>query len=323
MKRRIFVTAGGIAAAFPLQWARAQVYPSKPIRLVVPFAPGGSADFVARVITESLSRSLGQPVVVDNKGGAGGVIGTMEVVRAPADGYTLVMGTPSTTAANPAINPNAGYDPVKDLAPIVNVAAGPIILAVRPGFPAKNYEEFIADVKKNPDRYSYATPGVGGVLHLQMELFKSVTGTAITHVPFRGAGPALTAVTGEQVDMLLDALPSALPFVKSNRLIPIVITGSARLKELPAVPTFAELGLARVNFMSHWGMLGPKALPKEVIDKINAAVRHAVEEPKVRQRIEDSGAFVVAGSPQEFGKEISEFYSQLKKVVIERKLTME
>ena len=323
MKRRSLLIAGAVSAAFPFRLARAADYPTKPVKLIVPFAPGGSADFVARVIGESLGRELGQPIVIDNKGGAGGAIGTMEVVRAPADGYTLVMATPSITAANPAINPNAGYDPVTDLTPITLVAAGPTILALRSGFPAKNYQEFIAEVKKNPDRYTYATPGVGGILHLQMEYFKVLTGTSITHVPFRGAGPALIAVTAGQVDMLQDSLPSAFKFVKDGKLVPILVSSPGRRKELPNVPTFAEVGLPELNYMGHFGILGPKGLPKEVVDKINAATRRAVEDPKVKQRFEEGGVVAVAGSPQEFGKEIRQIYTQLKKVVAERKLVME
>ena len=323
MKRRVLLLAGAISAAFAFHVAQAADYPAKPVKLIVPFAPGGSADFVARVIAESLGRELGQTVVIDNKGGAGGAIGTMEVVRAPADGYTLLMATPSVTAASPAINPNAGYDPVNDLTPITNVAAGPTILALRAGFPAKNYQEFVAEVKKNPEKYTYASPGVGGILHLQTEYFKVLTGTSITHVPFRGAGPALIAVTAGQVDMLQDSLPSAFKFVKEGKLVPILISAPARRKELPNVPTFAEVGLPQLNYMGHFGILGPKGLPKDVVDKINVAVKRAVEDPKVKQRFEEGGVVVVAGSPQEFGKEIADMYSQLKKVVADRKLVME
>jgi tripartite-type tricarboxylate transporter receptor subunit TctC len=323
MKRRALLLAAAVSAALLFPVAQAADYPTKPIRLIVPFAPGGSADFVARVIGESLGRELGQPIVIENKGGAGGSIGTVEVVRAPADGHTLVMATPSITAANPAINPNAGYDPTTDLTPITNVAAGPTILALRAGFPAKNYQEFIAEVKKNPDKYTYGSPGVGGIIHLQLEYFKALTGTSITHVPFRGAGPALIAVTAGQVDMIQDSLPSAYKFVKEGKLVPILVSAPARRKELPNVPTFAEVGLPQLNYMGHFGILGPKGLPKDVVDKINAAVRRAVQDPKVKQRLEEGGVVVVAGSPEDFGKEVKELYTQLKKVVADRKLTME
>jgi tripartite-type tricarboxylate transporter receptor subunit TctC len=323
MKRRTLLLCGVASATLPFSFARAAGYPTMPVRLIVPFAPGGTVDFVARVISDPLSKALGQPIVVENKGGAGGILGTMEVVRAPADGYTLLMVSPSITGANPAINPNAHYDPVTDLTPITIVAAGPTMLAVRTGFPAKNYQEFIAEVRSHPNKYTYASSGMGGILHLQTEYFKSLTGTSITHVPFRGAGPAEVAVTAGQVDMLEDALPSMLPFVKAGKLVPIVLTAPARVKELPDVPTFAEVGLPALNHMSHYGILGPKGLPKDVIDTVNAAVRRAVNEPNVRQRFEDSGAVVVASSPQEFAVDIKELYTSLRKVVAERHLKVE
>jgi tripartite-type tricarboxylate transporter receptor subunit TctC len=322
MKRREFLAAAGALAVAAFDYAYADNYPSRPVRLIVPFAPGGSTDFVARIIADALARQLGQPVVIENKGGAGGIIGTMEVVRAPADGYTLVMASPSITAANPAINPNARYDPVTDLTPIISVAASPTILAVNPNFPATNYQDFIAELKRNPDRYSYASPGVGGIIHLQMETFKALTGTSIKHVPFRGAGPALIAVIGGQVDIIQDSMPSCLPFVKEGKLIALAITAPERRTELPAVPTLKEVGLAQLNYMGHFGILGPKGLPKELVDKINAAVRKAVADPSVRQKIEDSGSVVIASSPAEFGAEIKQMYEQLRKVVADRKLTV-
>lgn len=325
MNRRSLLSlllAGVVTALLPVGLANAADYPSKPVRIVIPFAPGGSADFVARATSDALSRELGQPVVLDNKGGAGSIIGTTEVVRAPADGYTLLLATPSVSASA-AINPQAGYDPTTDLTPIAVVAAGPTILAVRPGFPAKNFAEFLAELKKEPDKYTYATPGVGGIQHLQIEYFKSLTGTSIRHVPFRGAGPAMIAVTAGQVDMLEDALPSSLPSIKSGKLIPLAVSSPARVKEIPNVPTFAEVGLAPLNHMSHFGILGPKGLPPDVVAKVNAAVKRAVNDPVVKKRLEDSGLVVVAGSPQEFGTEIKDLYGQLKKVVADRKLTVE
>ncbi|HXX82361.1 MAG TPA: tripartite tricarboxylate transporter substrate binding protein BugE [Casimicrobiaceae bacterium] len=323
MRRRTFLASAGALAVVAFDFAWADTYPSRPIRMIVPFAPGGSTDVVARVISEPMMRQLGQPVVVDNKGGAGGIIGTMEVVRAAPDGYTIVMASPSVTAASPAINPNAGYNPLTDLTPIINVAASPTILAVHPSFPAKNFQEFIAELKRKPDRYSYATPGVGGIIHLQMEAFKALTGTSIKHIPFRGAGPALVAVVGGQVDIIQDSMPSCYPFVKEGKLVPIAITAPARRKELPNTPTLKEVGLPELNYMGHFGLLGPKGLPKDVVEKLNAATRKAVEEPAIRQKIEDSGAVVVASSPAEFAAEINAIYTQLKKVVADRKLTID
>jgi tripartite-type tricarboxylate transporter receptor subunit TctC len=323
MKRRTLLIATGVTAACALPAAQAQSFPNKPIRLIVPFAAGGSTDVVARLVADPLSRLLGQTVVVENKGGAGGAIGTMEVVRAAPDGHTLLLASPSVTAANPAINPAAGYDPLADLVPIVNVAAGPTVLAVHPSFPARTYAEFIAELKRHPDRYSYASPGVGGIIHLQMEAFKSLTATSIQHVPFRGAGPGLTAVVGGQVHVIQDSLPSSQQFVRDGRLIALAVTAPERRPDLPGVPTFAEVGLASLNYMGHFGILGPKGLPKDIVAKINTAVRRSVEEPAVRKRLEDSGIVVVASSPEDFAAEIKTMFEQAKKVVVERKLTLE
>ena len=323
MKRRALLIASGILAAGAMPGTQAQTFPSKPIRLIVPFAPGGSTDVVARLVAEPLSRLLGQTVVVENKGGAGGLIGTMEVIRSVPDGHTLVLASPSITASNPAINPAAGYDPLTDLVPIVNVAAGPTVLSIHPSFPARTFAEFISELMRNPDRYSYASPGVGGIIHLQMEAFKSLTGTSIQHVPFRGAGPGLIAVVGGQVHVIQDSLPSSQQFLRDGRLIALAVTAPERRSDLPGVPTFAEVGLASLNYQGHFGILGPKGLPKNVVARINLAVRRSVEDPTVRKRLEDNGIVVVASSPEEFAAEIKTMFEQAKRVVVERKLILE
>lgn len=321
MKRREILVGAG-AAVLSAPYARAQAYPNRPIRLVVPFAPGGSTDVLARAVADPLGKLLGQPVVVENKGGAGGAIGTMDVVRSAPDGYSLLMVTPSITAANPAINPKVPYHPVNDLTPIINIAAAPTVLAVHPSFPARNYKEFIAELKKKPGRYSYASSGVGGILHLQMELFKSLTGTFFTHIPYRGAGPAVADVVAGQVAIAYDSLPS-LPFIKDGRLLPIVVCAPQRVKELPNIPTFKEVGVAPLSRMPHFGFLGPKGMPKDLVDNINRATRRVLEDPVVRKRVEDTGSVVVASSPEEFGLEIKTLYEQLKAVVAERKLSLD
>ena len=301
----------------------ADVYPSKPIRLVVPFAPGGTTDIIGRVISDPLGKVLGQPVVVDNKGGGGGLIGATETARSAPDGYSLGVATVSTTAANPAINTKTPYNPITDFTPIINIAATPNIIAVNPNFPAKDYAGFVAEIKKNPGKYSYGSSGTGGIGHMLMELYKSLTGTFITHIPYRGAGPALNDVVAGQVPIMFDNLPSALPFIKAGKLVPIVVSAPQRLKELPNVPTFKEVGLEPVNRMAYYGLLGPKGMPKEIVDKLNEATRKSLEDPAVRKRIEDTGSIIVANTPDQFAQQIKAEFDVYKDVVKKQKLTLD
>ncbi|MBB2774984.1 UNVERIFIED_ORG: tripartite-type tricarboxylate transporter receptor subunit TctC [Comamonas terrigena] len=320
MNRR---TCIGLAFALVGSAAMAQTYPTKPIKLLVPFAPGGTTDIIARVIADPLGRELGQTVIVENKGGGGGVIGALETSRAAPDGYSLGIATVSTTATNPAINPKIPYNTLTDFTPVINIAATPNVLAVNPKFGPTNHKDFLATLKASQGKFSYASSGTGGIQHMLMELYKSLTGTFITHIPYRGAGPALNDTVAGQVPMILDNLPSALPFIKDKRLLPIAVAAPSRLAVLPDVPTFKEVGLEPVNRMAYYGILGPKGMPKDVVDKLNAAVKKVLHDPAVIKRIEDTGSLVIGNSPEEFAQQIKAEYETYKKVVVEQKLTLE
>ena len=313
----------GLTLALASSVVMAQAYPTKPIKLLVPFAAGGTTDIIARVIADPLGKELGQVVVVDNRGGGGGAIGALETARQKPDGYNLGIATLSSMATNPAINPKTPYDPIKDFTPIINIAATPNVIAVNPKFPATDYKAFEAYLKKNPGKYSYGSSGTGGVQHMLMELYKSLTQIDMVHVPYRGAGPALNDAVAGQIPMVLDNLPSALPFIKDKRLIAIAVAAPQRLAVLPDVPTFKEVGLEQVNRMAFYGILGPKNMPKELVDKINAATRKVLQDPAVRKRIEDTGSLVVANSPEEFAAELKNELAVYKEVVVKQKLTLE
>ncbi len=323
MQRRHLLAAAALATTVLPGIALAQAYPNKVIRLQVPFAPGGTTDIIARVMAEPLGKILGQSVVVENKAGGGGVIGATELARSAPDGYTIGMAAVSTTAANPAINPKIPYNTLTDFTPITNIAATPNVIAVHPSFPARDYKGFLAELKKNPGKYSYATSGTGGIGHLQTELFKSLTGTFITHIPYRGAGPALNDTVGGQVPIIFDNLPSALPFIRDGRLIAIVVAAPQRVAAMPNVPTFKEVGLEPVNRMAYYGLIGPKGLPKEVVDKIHAAAMQAVADPAVKKRIEDTGSLIVANTPAQFADQIKAEFEVYKQVVDKQKLRLD
>lgn len=321
MFRREVLTLAALATLSGAAFA--QAYPSRPVKLQVPFAPGGTTDIIARVMSEPLGKELGQSVVVENKAGGGGVVGATELARAAPDGYLLGMATVSTTAANPAINPKISYNPLTDFIAITNIAATPNVIAVHPSFPAKDYASFIAELKKNPGKYSYASSGTGGIGHLQTELFKSLAGVFMTHIPYRGAGPALNDTVAGQVPIIFDNLPSALPFINTGKLVPIVVAAPQRLSALPNVPTFKDVGLEPVNRMAYYGLLAPKGTPADIVNKVHAAAMKALADPAVRKRIEDTGSLIVANTPAQFTEQIKAELGVYKQVVDKQKLKLD
>jgi len=303
--------------------AMAQDYPSKPVRLTVAFAPGGTTDLVARIVADPLGKFLGQPVVVDNKPGGGGAVAAAELARMAPDGYSLGIAGVGPTAASPAINPGVKYDPLADFTPIVNIAATPNVLVVHPSFPVKDFKGFLAEIKKNPGKYSYASAGIGGIAHLKMESFKALGHLFITHIPYRGSAPALNDTMSGTVPIMYDNLPSALPFIKAGKLVAIAVAAPKRVADLPQVPTFQEVGFEPINRMAYYGIWGPRGMPADVVQKLNAGVKQALADPAVRRRIEDTNSIVIGNSPQEFAAQIKQEFELAKKVVKQQNLKPE
>jgi len=285
--------------------AQAQSYPTKPIRLIVPFAAGGTTDIVARAVSDALGRELGQPVVVENRGGGGGAIGADALAKSTPDGYTLGIATVSTMATNPATNARNPYDPIKDFAPITNLVNVPNVLTVNPKVPAKSLKEFIALLKSNPGKYSYASAGKGSISHLDGELFKDITKTDMVHIPYRGSGPALNDTLAGQVNAQFDNLPSTMPHVIAGKLRALAIASPQRLPALPDVPTFAEEGLPEVNNVAWYGIVAPAGTPAAVVKRVQEASVKALKMPAVRDRLLESGALIDGNTPEQFSAQIA------------------
>lgn len=308
-------------AAPVMAWA--QVYPSRPINWIVPFPSGGTTDVVARIVAQGLSRELGQPVMVENKAGAGGSIGTQQLVRAPADGYTIAMATVSTHAVNPACNARLGYDPLKDFTPITNLARTANVLTVNNRFAARNHAEFLAALKAQPGKYSYASTGHCGGMHMMGEMYKVGAKVSMVHVPYRGAGPALNDLMGGQVPVMFDNLPSSMGHIKSGSIRALAVASPGRLASLPDVPTFKELGLAEVNEPAWYGVVAPARTPDAVVQRLNHALVTVLSDPAVRARLEASGAEPVGNSPQAFASEIRTELDKMRRVAKQQGITFE
>ncbi len=306
MRLPLLRLAAASALAFTaLAAAAQQPYPNKPIRLIVPFPAGGTTDIVARMVSDELGKNLGQPIVVENRGGGGGAIGASEVVKAAPDGYTIGVATVSTMAVNPACNPKLPYRSPDDFATITNLAAVPNIIVVNPAkVQAQNMADFVKFLKANPGKLSYASSGTCGIGHMMGELFKATSGTFIVHIPYRGAGPALNDVLAGQVEILFDNIPSSLPHVQSGKLRALAVAAPQRVAALPNVPTLAELKMAPVNDQVWYGLVAPAGTPPEIIRRLNDAAVKALATPTVRDRLRQQAAEPVGNTPEQFRAQI-------------------
>jgi len=320
-RRHATLSLAALAAA---PWAHAQAWPAKPVRIVVPFPAAGTTDIIARALAPELQRALGQPFVVDNKPGAGGNTGAAEVAKSSPDGYTLLMGTVGTHAINAALYPKMPYDPVKDFAPITLCAGVPNVLVVNPASAERYKVNSVADLvraaKANPGKLNVASSGNGTSIHLSAELFKSMTGTYMVHLPYRGSGPALIDLLGGSVDLMFDNLPSSLPHIKAGKLKALAVTSAVRSSVLPDLPTIAEAGgpeLKGFEASSWFGLLAPAGTPAEVINRVQQEVARSLSTPAVKERLVSQGAIPSGNTPAEFARHIdaeSKKWAQVVKV---------
>ena len=283
----------------PLSYAQ-----DRAIRLIVPFPPGGSTDITARLLAEPMTRILGQTVIVENRGGAGGSIGMMEVAKAAPDGSIFGVATVSTHGVNPAVYKSLPYDPIKNFAPVTELVQAPGVLVVHPSLPVNTFAELLAYLKANPDKLSYASTGNGTISQMWAELFKTTTGTAMVHVPYKGAGPALTGILGGQVAVYFDQVASAMPHIHSGKLRALAVSWPTRLEPLPDVPTYAEVGFASNNDPSWFGLVAPAGTPAATIQRMRDAAAKAVNEPAGRERLASLGLFPAGTTPAQFGETI-------------------
>jgi tripartite-type tricarboxylate transporter receptor subunit TctC len=282
--------------------AQAQDYPNRPIKVVVPFPPGGPTDGMARIISERLNAVLGQPIVVENRGGAGGGVGGKFVAEADPDGYTILMTPGGALTTGPAVHKDLGYDPVKAFAPVCELIETPLIISVNPSVPAKSLADVVAYAKANPGKLNWGSQGIGVAPHLLYELFKLETGVNIVHVPYRGTGPMLVAALANEVQIIADPSTTSLPNIQAGKLRPIAIAGAVRDPQLPDVPTVIEEGFPKLQSPFWLGVVAPAGTPEPIIKKLNVAFREAMNDPTTVKRLDELGAFVKTGSSEDFRK---------------------
>jgi tripartite-type tricarboxylate transporter receptor subunit TctC len=290
----------------------AQQYPAKPVRIVVPFAPGGGSDFIARFMAQRLTDSFGKQVIVENKPGAGGVLGIEAGIKSPPDGYTLTLVASSYTV-NPSVY-KLNFDPVNDITPIIQMSQGPLVAVVRPSLPVKNTRELIALAKAKPGQINFASSGQGSVIHLATELFDSMAGIKMNHIPYKGTGPALTDTLGGQTDVFFSSTATAMPHIQSGKLRAIAVTTAKRIPALPEVPTVAESGLPGYEVILWHGLIGPKGLPRAVVDRVNAEVTKALQLKATAEQLQNDGVAPAGGTPEQFLEQIKKEIELWRKV---------
>jgi len=294
--------------------AAAQSYPQRPITLVVPYPAGGGNDVLARLVADKMSHALGQQIVVENRGGAGGTIATRQVAKSAPDGYTLLIAT-SSLAINPSLYPNVGYDPRKDFAPIGLLASSSNVVLVHPSVPASSVTELIALAKQNPGKLNFASTGSGSSVHLAAELFAIMAGIKLTHVPYRGSGPALNDLVGGHVTMMFATMPPAIGLARDGKVRALAVTGAKRSSVLPDVPTVAEAGLPGYEAVLHYGLVAPAGTPRPIIDKLNGALRAALGDEGLRQRLATEGAEPLPSTPEDYAADIDHEEIKWSKIV--------
>ncbi|MBF5007103.1 Bug family tripartite tricarboxylate transporter substrate binding protein [Diaphorobacter caeni] len=303
--------------------AFAQSYPSRPVKIVVPYPPGGTTDILGRILAEALGRQLGQPFVVENRNGSGGVVGANAVAKSAPDGYTLGIATVSTLATAPAAMCQIPYDPIHDFTPVVDIASVPNVLTINPGIPASNMAEFIALLKAHPGKYSFASSGTGGIAHMDGEQFKSVAGVDMVHVPYRGSAPGLTDTISGQVAAQFDNLSSSLAFIQSGKLRALAVASPSRVAELPDVPTYTEAGLPALNNVAWFGLVAPGKTPAEIIKKLNEAANVALKDPAVLAQLKRNGAVADGGSSPQFARRIEKELAMRKDIAKRQNIVLE
>jgi tripartite-type tricarboxylate transporter receptor subunit TctC len=313
--RNLLAAAIGAMAMLHVPGAAAQAWPAKPIRLMVPFPPGGSTDIVARIVAQKLSERLGQAIVIENRGGAGGTLGTAVVAKAAPDGYTLAVASTSTHVVAPSVYTKIEYDPVKDFAPVSLMAVSPYLLVVTPSVPAKTLQELVALAKKQPGKLNYASAGVGSTTHLAMEMLKSVSGTFMLHIPYNGNGPAGTAVVGGQVEVLFGSLPSLLPHAKSGRVRALAVGTPKRSPSLPEVPTVAESGYPGFDASLWLAIMAPAGTPQPILDRLHKEIVSVVGAADTREALDKAGAEPLTSTPAELAAMIRDGVAKYAQVI--------